>query len=180
MRLGPALLAASLGLLLLAGCFREATDASTAAVRPRHAGSEPWTIDGVRPGQSFDEVKQLFGEPREIRGTAPGPRTASWERRNTMVTFDRDNRVTEVMGSTIQAGGKVIVQGGAGEAEVTQILGSPGRVQKVSQPKGHVISLGHKHIGTIMIYDNAGVRFELPVFGQAAGHYLARRIPDRP
>lgn len=176
------LVLAGLALFALAGCYREASDTTAAArfARPRYAGGEPWTIDGVRPGQSFDEVKQLFGEPREIRGTAPGPRTAMWARHNTSVTFDRDNCVTEVMGASVQAGGKTIVQGGAEETEVTQILG-PGRVQKSSRPKGSgVISLGSEHTGTTLIYDNAGVRFELPVFGEAAGHFLARPVPVKP
>lgn len=164
-----------LALLALTGCYREASDATTAAARPRHNGTAPWTIDGVRPGQDFGEVKRLLGEPREVRG-ATGPRTATWEGRDTAVTFAPDGRVTDVMGSTVQAGGQVLFRAGATEAEVVQILG-PGEVRKSHRPKGGVISFGREHTGTALIYDNHGVRFELPVFGEAAGHFLARRRP---
>lgn len=160
----------------LAGCFRQVSDASAAPSLPRYTGSAPWTIEGVRPGQTLADVKLLLGEPRETRGTANQP-TLFWSRPEVAVTFDTQARVTEVMGSTLMAGGQVIVQGGASEAEVVQILG-PGRVQKSSRPKGSgVISLGRVHIGTTLIYDHDGVRFELPVFGEASGHFLARRVP---
>lgn len=165
------------GLLVLTACFREASDA-TASIsnRPRYTGNDPWTIDGVRPGQPFEEVKKLFGEPREIRGNN-GPRTAFWAQNNLAVTIGPDDRVTEVMGSSLKAGGRTIVQSGSIEAEVVQVLG-PGKVQKGYRPKGSgVISLGREHTGTTLIYENGGVQFELQVFGEAAGHYLARRPP---
>lgn len=154
-----------------AGCYREATDA--AQIRP--AATALWTIDGVRPGQDFNDVKRLLGEPREIRG-ATGLRTATWERRATAVTFGTDGRVTEVMGDNVQAGGQRLFSAGATEAEVVQILG-PAKVQKSHRPQGGAISLTREHTGTALIYDNDGVRFELPVFGEAIGHFLARRVP---
>jgi hypothetical protein len=170
------LLAASFGLLASTACYREATDASAAIQQARYTGTAPWTIDGVRPGQTFEEVKLLLGEPREIRGNK-GPRTAFWSRHDTAVTFDPTGRVTEVMGSTVKAGDQTLVWGSSSEAEVVQILG-PGRVQKSYRPKGSgVISLGREHTGTTLIYDNAGVSFELAVAGEAAGHFLARRQP---
>ncbi len=169
----------AIGLLLLlpfAGCYKTASDETAMAPRPRYTGTEPWTIDGVRPGQAFEEVKLLFGEPREIRGNT-SPRTAFWSRHNTVVTFDATGRVTEVMGSTVKAGNQIFVSSGANEAEVVQILG-PGQVQESSRPKGSgVISLGRELTGTTLIYDRDGVRFELCVFGEAAGHFLARRRP---
>lgn len=164
-----------LALLVLAGCFREASDATAGPAHRRYAGTAPWTIDGVRPGHDFADVKQLLGEPREIRG-ASGQRTATWAGRDTTVTFGADGRVTEVMGSSVQAGGQVLFHAGATEADVVQILG-PGKVQKSHRPTGGVISLTRVHTGTALIYDNGGVRFELPVFGEATGHFLARRIP---
>ena len=161
-------------LLMLSGCFKQATDETFARARPRFTSTEPWTIDGVRPGQTFEEAKRLLGEPREIRGHA-GPRTAFWAERDTWVTFNQAGRVTEVMGSTVKAGDQIIISSGAREAEVVQILG-PGRVQESSRPKGNgVISLGSVHTGTTLIYDRDGVRFELCVFGEAAGHFLARQ-----
>jgi hypothetical protein len=45
------------------------------------------------------------------------------------------------------------------------------------RPTGGVISLTRVHTGTALIYDNGDVRFELPVFGEATGHFLARRMP---
>lgn len=164
-----------LALLGLAGCYREATDASAAAARVRPSATARWTIDGVRPGQDFNEVKRLLGEPREIRGKS-GPRTAFWERNGTAVTFGTDGIVTEAMGATVQAEGQVLFSAGATEAEVVQILG-PGKVQKSHRPTSGVISLTRVHTGTALIYDNGGVRFELPVFGEATGHFLARRAP---
>jgi len=161
-------------LLILGGCYKTASDETAMAPRPLYTGAAPWTIDGVRPGQRFDEVKQLFGEPREIRGKT-GPRTAFWDRVNTVVTFDSNGLVTEVMGSSVTAGDQVLFRAGATEAEVTQILG-PGEVQRSTRPKGSgVISLGREHTGTALIYERDGLRFEFPVFGEAAGHFLVRR-----
>lgn len=171
------LLAAAASLLLLTGCYRQVSDATaSASTQSRYTGSAPWTIDGVRPGQAFEAVKQLLGEPSEIRGRT-GPRTTFWSGRDTAVTIDSAGIVTEVMGSTVQAGGQVLFRSGATEADVVQILG-PGKVQKSTRPKGSgVISLGREHTGTALLYDRDGVRFEFPVFGEAAGHFLARRIP---
>lgn len=172
------LAATVLALLALAGCYREATDASAARVLPRYTGNEPWTIDGVRPGQDFEAVKQLLGEPLEVR-QHPGGSYGKWGPWEIFVSFDPAGRVTEVMGTSVQAGGKVLVAGGASEAEVTQVLG-PGRVQKSSRPKGSgVISLGREHVGTTLIYDRDGLRFELPVFGPATGRFLVRPIPAK-
>ncbi len=170
------LLASCFCLAVLTGCYRQATDATAASTQQRYTRIEPWKIDGVRPGQAFAEVKQLFGEPREIRGKT-GPRTAFWAGRDTAVTYDQNGRVLEVMGSSVIAGDKTLVTSGANEVEVVQILG-PGKVRKSSRPKGSgVISFGQEHIGTTLIYENGGVRFELPVFGEATGHFLARRSP---
>lgn len=171
-----ALFAASFSLTALTGCYREATDATVSTTAPRYTGSAPWTIDGVRPGQTFTEVKQLLGEPHETREN-PGGRFVRWGPRDIAVFFDRTGHATEVMGSTVKAGTQTLVSAGANEAEVVQILG-PGKVQKSSRPKGSgVISFGQEHIGTTLIYENGGVRFELPVFGEATGHFLARRSP---
>ncbi len=162
--------------LLLGACFRQVTDETAGPVRPRYTGGAPWSIEGVRPGQPFEEVRRLFGEPREIFGTG-SVRTAVWNQRGTAVTFNPAGVVTEVNGASVDAGGQVLLRAGAGEAEVTQVLG-PGSVRKSYRPKGSgVISIGRVHTGTSLIYDNAGVRFELPVFGEATGHFLARRIP---
>jgi hypothetical protein len=125
-------------------------------------------------GQPFEEVKQLLGEPREIRGNT-GQRTAVWTGRDTAVTFDQAGIVTEVMGSTVKAGDLILFRAGATEAEVVQILG-PGELQKSTRPKGSgVISLGRMHTGTALLYERDGVGFEFPVFGETTGHFLARR-----
>ena len=167
---------ASASLLALPACYRQATDASTAVNAPRYTGTAPWTIDGVRPGQTLAEVTQLLGEPRETREN-PGGRFLRWGPRDIAVFFDRTGHVAEVMGSSVTAGEKTLFTSGASEAEVVQILG-PGQVQKSSRPKGSgVISFGQERIGTTLIYENGGVRFELPVFGEATGHFLARRSP---
>ncbi len=157
------------------GCYREVTDATAARTAVRYTGTEPWTIDGVRPGQTEAEVKSLLGEPREVRPSM-GTRTAFWATANTVVTFDAAGRVVDVMGSAVKAGGKAIVPAGSSEEEVAQILG-PGKVQKSYRPKGSgIISLSSVHTGTTITYDNSGVRFELSVFGESAGHYRAFRV----
>ncbi len=166
-----------LALVGLTGCYREVSDATGGPAPARESGAGPWTIDGVRPGQDFAEVTRRWGEPQEVRG-GPGARTARWERRETAVTFGPDGRVTEVMGSTVQAGGRVLVQAGAAEAEVKAVLGR-GTVQKSHRPGSGVIGVGREHTGTALIYDEGDVRFELPVFGEATGRFLARRAPGR-
>lgn len=161
----------------LAGCYREVSDATAGPGQLRERVAGPWTIDGVRPGQDFADVQRRLGDPQEIRGTG-GVRTARWERRPTVVTVGSDGRVTEVLGETVQARGRVLVRGGATEAEVTAVLG-PGTVRKTHQPGSGVIGVGRVHTGTALFYDEGGVRFELPVFGEAAGRFLARPVPAR-
>lgn len=159
----------------LAGCYREVSDGAPGPVRGQERGAATWTIDGVRPGDEFEAVRRRFGEPREVRG-ATGARTATWSGRDTAVTFDADGRVTEVMGATVEAGGRVLVRGGATEAEVTAALGR-GTVRKTHRPGSGVIGVGREHTGTALLYEAGGVRFELPVFGETTGKFLARRMP---
>ncbi|MES2694728.1 MAG: hypothetical protein V4773_14740 [Verrucomicrobiota bacterium] len=173
-----ALLALAIAALALAGCYREASDATASRTLPRYSGNEPWSIDGVRLGQSYAEVHALLGEPVQSRDSM-GKRTVRWDRRDTYVTFDAADRAVEVMGSSVQAGGKIIVSSGASEAEVVQILG-PGKVQKSTSPKGGgIISIGSEHTGTTVIYERDGARFELSVFGQTAGRYRVFQPPNK-
>lgn len=166
-------------LLSLAGCFRQATDETAAGPRPRFTGTAPWTINGVRPGQTLAEVRRVLGEARESRGRPEQP-TLFWSRPEVAVTFDEAGVATEVMGNAVQSGGQTIVTGGDSEAQVALILGPATEIQKAYRPKGSgVISLGREPTGTTLIYDNAGVRFELPVAGEADGHFLARLPPAR-
>ena len=96
---------------------------------------------------------------------------------DTMVTLDAKDVITEVYGHSVTAGSQVLIQGGDDPASVTQVLG-PGDVSKRYRPKGSgIISLGHEHVGTTVIYEQAGVRFELPVWGEATGNFWARRTP---
>lgn len=163
--------AACAALLALPACYREVSDASF-PIQTRYTGTAPWTIDGIRPGQTFDEVKRLLGEPLSSHESY-GRRFARWGPRDLSISFDPTGRADDVMGSSVKADGQTIVPVGISEEAVQQILG-PGKVQKSYRPKGSgVISLGREHIGTTLIYDNAGVRFELCVFGEAAGHYRA-------
>ena len=162
--------------LLLSGCFKVVTDESAMPPRPRYTGTAPWGIDGLRPGQTLADAVKLFGEPSQPPA-ATGPRFLRWFARDTMVTLDAKDVITEVYGHTVTAGGQVLVQGGDDQTAVTQVLG-PGDVRKSSRPKGSgVISLGRQHVGTTVIYEQAGVRFELPVWGEATGHFWARRMP---
>lgn len=167
-------LAAGLLLLFAAGCFKTVSDETAMPALPRYTGTAPWGIDGLRPGQTRADAIKLFGEPREERET-PSYRFLSWSTRNTMVTVDKEGIITEVYGHSVTAEGRVLISS-ASEAEATQVLG-PGKVQKRSRPKGSgVISLGQEHVGTTLIYDNGGVQFELPVWGEVTGNYWARRL----
>ena len=157
-------------LTMLSACYREVTDASAAA---HSTDTAPWTVDGVRPGQTLDDAKQIFGEPREFRASM-GVRIAHWSNRETMVTLNAANEIVEVWGRSLHAGGQTLIGRGASEAEVTQSLG-PGKSTRLSSPGSGVISFGSKTTGHIFTYQNGGVSFEITVKEQATQHVRAFR-----
>jgi hypothetical protein len=160
-RLRVSLLTSLLLGLALGACYREASDATLSA-RPRYTGTEAWSVDDIRPGQGFEEVKARLGEPTEVRELG-GKRSASWKHGQLTALFEEGGRAVEVSGQSIRAGGSPLIRVGAAEAEVVQVLG-PGEVQRVKRPKGSgVISVGSEHTHTMHLYTNGGVRFEVSV-----------------
>ncbi|RXK55237.1 hypothetical protein ESB00_04895 [Oleiharenicola lentus] len=152
----------ALAALLLAGCYREVTDESAMARRPRYTGTSPWTVDGVRPGDRYTAIRERLGEPRDDRPGSSG-RIATWNYGQLTVAFDREDRATEVMGQSIRAGNDTVITTGIPEAEVVQVLGH-GETQKTSRPTGSgVIAIGRTHTHTTHLYENGGVRFEVSV-----------------
>ncbi|MDI1318959.1 MAG: hypothetical protein PSW75_02040, partial [bacterium] len=132
------------GLALLPACYREATDSASA---PRYTGTAPWTVDGVRPGQTLDEARKILGEPSETRGSRSA-RVVHWSDKETMVTINAANVVVEIWGHSLKAGGQTVVGPGLSEAEVTQTLGS-GKSARTSVQGSGVISFGAKTTGRI-------------------------------
>lgn len=146
---------------VLTGCFREVTDESGIPPRPRYTGTALWTIDGARPGDTFDELKARLGEPHSIREYS-GLRTVTWKYGQILVTFDATGHATEVTGQSIRAGTDTLITTGDREAEAVQVLGK-GETKKGFTPGSFVISLWGKHTSTEHVYDNAGVNFEVMV-----------------
>lgn len=150
-----------LGILALAGCYREVTDESARAL-PRYTGDAPWTLDGLRAGATFEEVRAKLGEPRAVR-EYNGARSGEWNYGQTLVTFGPDGRAFEIFGSAIKAGDRTLVSVGAPETELEQVLGA-GETAKARRPTGSgVISFGSEHTHTLHVYENGGVRFEVSV-----------------
>lgn len=162
-------------LLLCSGCTREYTDTPQHA---RYTGSEPWTVEGIRPGQSFDPLLQRFGEPRDSR-EHNGIRVVRWATTPVIVTVGRDGRVAEVLGGSLRAGARTLAWSGITEAEVEQILG-PGQASNSRRPKGNgVISTGSVLVGRTLRYENDGVLFDIDVHGNTAGRVRAH-FPTEP
>lgn len=158
------------GLALLPACYREATDSAAA---PRYTGTAPWTVDGVRPGQTLDDAKKILGEPREFRKSG-SLRIAHWSDHETMVTLNVTDQVTEVWGRSLKADGRTLIGPGLGEDEVTQTLGR-GKTTRTSVQGSGVISFGAKTTGHIFTYDNGGVAFEITVRADSTQHVRAFR-----
>jgi hypothetical protein len=144
-------------------CYREANDTTHSSVYPRYTGTAPWSIDGVRPGQTLDEIKRLRGDPAQALApaTSRSP-TFRWPApRATFVTFDAAGRAIDITGTTLVAEGRTLLDTAAESAAVEPVLGR-GRVATHSQPSGSgVISLGSKVTGRTVAYENHGALFEI-------------------
>lgn len=158
------------GLAVMAGCYREATDSTGVS---RYTGTAPWTIDGIRPGQSLDDARRLLGEPRDIRESM-GQRVVRWSSSETIVTTNTAGEILEIWGRSLSAGGQSLVQTGLSEAQVAQVLGR-GKSTRLSTPSGFVISFGSKTTGHIFTYRNDGVTFEITVKEDSVQHVRAFR-----
>ena len=151
-RLAALLLLASLG-----GCTRKVTE--PASFYGPYTGTAPLTIRGVSPGQTADAVVGLLGSPERRSTAGYGRESLQWQRFSDMVvTVDtKTGRVTEVLGSQLDASGEPVISAGMNEADVRAVLGKPSKSQGHYRPSGSgVISLGQKRVGGSLSYRRDG------------------------
>lgn len=151
-------LVASIGLETMP--VRVLTDPSPYA---RYAGTAPWTVAGVRPGDNVEAVIARLGPPaRDNREGAR--RVVRWTGPEEIgITATATGEVVDVLGASLSAGGERILDRGFEGDSVETILGSA-RIERHYGPSGSgVISLGMKERGRTLRYDNAGVAFEVGV-----------------
>lgn len=154
--------AACLLFLALAGCARTATD-QTSLYRP-WTGRDTLTVRGIRPGQDEAEVLTLLGTPDRRDGTEYQPVSLQWQRFPDMVVSvdRRTRRVSEVLGSQLDAAGGTVVSHGMSGADVRAVLGEPAKSQGHYRPSGSgVISLGVKRDAETLAYRRDGTEIEI-------------------
>lgn len=139
----------------------------------RYTGNDPWTLGGVRPGDSLAAHEARLGPPEPSGGGTPGG-VLRWSRPEELsLVADPLAGVVEVFGQTLKAGGKTLVYPGLSQAEVERILGR-GKVTRSTRPTGSgVISIGSKEVARILTYDNGGVRFEITLEEDQVRHIRA-------
>lgn len=139
----------------------------------RYAGAAPWTVAGVRPGDSVEAVIARLGPPERDnhRGTH---RVVSWTSPEEVgVTATSTGEVVDVLGASLSAGGERLVERGFQGEAVEHILGSA-RTDRHYGPRGSgVITLGMKERGRTLRYDNAGVSFEVGVYEDRVSYVRA-------
>lgn len=143
--------------LLLSACMQQATDQES--YLPRYTGNDLWTINGVRPGMTLDEVRQKHGEPTRSFGNPPTGyawESTSW--RTLSVTVDGHGRIVQVSGNALMAGDQTILSGSISDADVRAVLGA-GDVASSTQPGSFVIPTPGKVVGTHHRYRNGTVTF---------------------
>lgn len=144
--------------------MRTVTDETGAPSYARSTG--PWSVEGVRLGQSLPEVKALLGEPSK-QITDRGRAVYFWKTRGgeTSVSFDAKERVVEIFGQSLSTvDRKPMLWSNQSESEVVQILGE-GRMKKQYRPKGSgVISLGRELVGISHEYTDDNARYEVWVY----------------
>ena len=99
-----------------------------------------WTIDGVRPGLSFEQIQARFGEP----DTSFGPENArghTFSQRSLTVECDSEGTVSHVYGRVLEHNGKAVLRAGDPGPAVVSTLGE-GYIIKRYSPKGSVIATG--------------------------------------
>jgi hypothetical protein len=146
---------------LFSGCYREFSEDTASLQYPRISSPGPWEVDGVRPGQTLDEIKRLRGEPGGQIGHGPRP-TFRWPAPlETTVTFDQGGRAIDIYGTTLTSGGRTWVDAGLEQRAIEHVLGK-GRVEQHSRPSGSgVISVGRTVLGRSVSYENHGSVFEI-------------------
>ena len=152
--------------LLGAGCMRQVTD--TELTYPRYTGTAPWTIAGIRPGMTLEEVKKIKGEP--ARSLDNPPLDFQWVRSNSngefTVKVDAHGRITTVYGDALSAGDHTLVGSGASEEEVKALLGQ-GESKAMKSTGSFVIATPGKLLGAEHLYHNGDTTFRVIVMKDA-------------
>ncbi|MEQ1519001.1 MAG: hypothetical protein ABL931_21185 [Usitatibacteraceae bacterium] len=147
---------------LVAGCMRESDDEES--VYLRYKGNAPWTVTGVRPGMTLDELKKKRGEPSRTSGEPPNSFSwggfSGWDQLT--VETDSSGRITEVWGQRLMAGDQTLVSSGSTEADIKAVLGK-GNIISMTQPGSFVLPTPGKKIGAKHYYRNGDVSFKLIV-----------------
>lgn len=127
----------------------------------RYAGTEPWAVAKVRPGDVLTAHLARLGPPDQDRTSSSG-RGVEWTSPSDLrLTVNKDGEISDVWGRSLTAGGTTLISTGLSQKEVECILGR-GRVQTSTQPTGSgVISLGSREVGRTLSYESEGVRFEI-------------------
>lgn len=159
-------------LLLLAGCYQEASDRSA---YQQSAG--PWSVNGIELGMTQDDCRQRLGEPRSVRSVG---QVVVWnwsQPAEVAVTLDpaRGHVVVDVLGtSLIDAAGKTVMWSGMEEAAAKVIL-PDAKVSRSYSPTGGVISLGRKLTGTSYTVSSGGGTYTVEFRDGMLAHVRASR-----
>ena len=126
------------------------------------------------------EVVALLGTPDRRTGSEFQPVSLQWQRFPDMVvSIDRrTRRVSDVLGSQVDAAGEAVVSHGMSGAAVRAILGKPSRSQGRFRPSGSgVISIGVKKAGETLWYHRDGNDVEITLNDDALAYVHLRPGP---
>ncbi|MEI6737290.1 MAG: hypothetical protein WCL29_02305, partial [Pseudomonadota bacterium] len=147
----PALALCFVVLISLGGCYREVSDATPMQQHVVANLNAPWSIDGVKLGQTLDEIRSRHGDPQPNQNARPGQNiTYMWSRGDELsVTFDTAGHAIEMYGNALYVGTEQVIRFGMPENEVVIVLGK-GVVSYANTPGSFVISIGGKFTGGTM------------------------------
>jgi hypothetical protein len=170
---GLALAFLSISAVLRFGLTRDASDLDQHQL---YAGSDPWAVQKVRPGDRLTQHQARLGAPEKDL-VSNGGRVIQWTSPSQLtLAVNEDGEIVEAWGRSLTAGDSTLIDTGLSEAEVTRILGR-GKVQKSTRPSGSgVISLGRVEISRTMTYDDREVRFEITLEEDQVKHVRAVKI----
>ncbi|HEX4858782.1 MAG TPA: hypothetical protein VFV17_07155 [Usitatibacteraceae bacterium] len=145
-------------LIAVMACTRTADDESRSRP-PRYAGTAPWTIHGVVPGDSKLSIEQRFGKGEQVG--IDSLRTSRWPGKGLTVKFDAQERAIDVHGNYLTAGDTALAYDGLPEADVAAALGKGERKGHRAPQAAGVIGLGSTETGSTLFYENGGNQVEL-------------------
>ena len=166
-------------LLSVALEFVPARQASDLDQFERYAGSAPWAVGGIRPGDASAPHLAKLGPPERDTDMKPG-RVLRWSRPEDLtLSVTSDGEIVEVLGQSLTAAGKTLVHAGLSQAEIERVLGR-GKVTRSTRPTGSgVISLGSTEVARILTYENGEVRFEITLEEDRVKHVRAVKAAPR-